>query len=534
MTDTLTAAPTIELPKIAPSTSPAPRKKTELRREYVAGTRNGTYTAMVRALPQAIDDLQADLGDDIYERMERDPAVKAPVKTVKTGILAHSWRLIPFPVTVPDAPPEDPKAKPPTRRATAAARKAAKAALAQKELADQIAAFCQAVLERIDPSLDDVLWNWLDAVPLGHKLAELVYEYREMDGVTRLVLKAIKVKPRGTYAFVVDPYMNVVGILGRLPNSGLPTTASLISTEPGKQPENLLPREKFAVLTYEMKDGDPRGQAALRPAYNAWWIKTQTWPEWLKFIAQFATPSVSAVAAPDPDGYTPRYNEAGEEVDEEGNPIPSRVQELLDMLVAWQNGSAMAAPPGTVITVHSNGENTGEAFDRLYDRCDEYITQAILLQLLATGTSEHQTNASSRTHQDVLNDVISTIKGWLARTFRREVLEKLVRYNFGEAAVALTPTLDLGAVEQQDLTPLMEAIAKLQTSNYLTPSQKRAIDALLNLPVRTIEETAQEQQRAAAAPVAPGGEPAGDQGDDEQTSEPADDADEEDTDDARV
>lgn len=522
---------TIALPNIAPSTSPAPRKRTELRREYAAGARNGLYAAMVRALPQPVDDLQADLGDDIYERMQRDPAVKAPVKTIKTGILAHGWRLIPFPVTVPDAPPDEPNAKPQSRRGTAAARRAAKVALALKERSDQINAFCQAVCERLDPALDDVLWNLLDAVPVGHKLAELVYEYRLMDGVQRLALKAIKVKPRGTYAFAVDPYMNVIGILVRLPNSGLPTTAGLISVKPGQQPENLLPREKFAVLTYEMDNNDPRGQAALRSAYNAWWIKTQTWPEWLKFIAQFATPSVSAVAAPDPEGYQARFNEAGEEVDAEGNVIPSRVQELLELLVAWQNGSALAAPPGTVITVHSNGENTGEAFDRLYDRCDTYITQAILLQLLATGTAEHQTNASSKTHLMVLNDVISTIKGSVQRMFRREVLEKLVRYNFGEDAVALTPSLDLGAVEQQDLTPLMEAIAKLQTSNYLTPSQKRAIDAMLNLPVRTVEETQQEQQRAAAAPV-PAGEPMGDQsgqGDDENTNEPTgDESDEED------
>lgn len=466
-------------PKLIDMRAPDPRT-----REYVAGSAtHAFYKNMVRALPKAVDDVQRDLGDQIYDRMLVEPVVRASIRTIKVSILAHGWRLNAASVDIPEITEDN--------------AVAVDAATQRKALADELNAFCQSVCNELDPSLDDVLNNMLDAIAVGNKVAELVYEWREIDGQQRLALKALKVKPRRTLAFVVDAYMNHIGFLAVLPGQPTSGTSTLSAFDPATMP-NLLPRSKFAVLTFDMQDNDPRGTAGLRCVYNPWWIKQQMWPEWMKFAAQFATPSVTATTPPaTPGAYLPAS------VDEETGETLTEEQIMASGLLEWQNGSVAVFPHGAEITVHHNGQNTGEAFSRIFSLCDDYIKLGILLQLLATGTADHQTNASSRTHQDLLDDVISSIKGSVARMFRRDVLMQLVRYNFGEDAVALTPTLDLGAVEQQDIADLANAIARLERAGYFAPEHYPMVDSMLGLPQRKAQEEEVDNKRVVGDPDDP-------------------------------
>jgi hypothetical protein len=43
-----------------------------------------------------------------------------------------------------------------------------------------------------------------------------------------------------------------------------------------KETPNLLPREKFAVLSWNSHNDDPRGRPLLRRVYVPWWEKIQT------------------------------------------------------------------------------------------------------------------------------------------------------------------------------------------------------------------------------------------------------------------
>lgn len=455
------------------------------RREYVAGGSLYWTQDFYRSLPFYIDDLTQDFGDDIYERMLLDPQVAKCINHLKLAALAQGIHL------APAVDEEDPR----------------------YELAQEITDFCRRNLAGLeipfDPAKTPVplywqLWDLMDAIALGNKIAEQVYHVPQRGpDAGKLCLKALKVKPRRAVALVVDSFLNVIGILGLIPGQGA-TTLCLTSIADPEQVPNLLPRTKFAIFSFRPKDGDPRGTTLLRPAYNPWWLKQQTYPEFLKYLAQFGTPSVWGETASDAQESVATNPETGEVLyDELGNPVYQRPEEaMLAGLIGFRNGSAMAVRKGAAIHV-VEAQGNGEAFHKAFSFFNREIATAVLGQTLATEEAEHQARASSDTHQDTLDMHVGHVKGATATVIRADVLVPLVEYNYGPEALDLVPKVLLERTEPQDFAPNATAVAGLEKSGYLHPSQYRELDAKLGLPPRSdeaIEEALEARKRAAAAP----------------------------------
>lgn len=427
--------------------------------EYIAAGGSILSPAYLRALPQWIDPLDRDFPDSIYETMLLDPAVAASVTLLKVAILSEETTLTP---PVPEDDPAFDRAR---------------------ELAD----FCQRAIDDLSEPFEDTLFELLDALWAGNRVAELVYRPGDGPDAGRLTLDRVKVKPRRAVAFVVDPYLNVLGILGRLagPASNA-LNASLISAE--APPPNLLPRQKFAVLTWRPSDGDPRGTSLLRPAYNAWWVKTQAWPGFLKYLAQFGNPSLIGFTPESGPQRVQSYASDGTvETDAAGNPIYiTPEQAMLNALLAFQSSSAAVFPNGATVTIlePKGPAGSGQVYERAVEILDRQIVLAILCQTLSTGEARYGARAAAQVHQDVLGLVIRQGKKALARCIRRDILTPLVRYNFGEAALALVPTVSLGATEQEDKAAIMNAVANLGRAGLVDPSQLRLLDQMLGLPIR--------------------------------------------------
>jgi len=469
---------------IAPIAGTAGLVTADPRRQYVAGSGLAWYSNYARSLPWAFDDLTSDFGDDYYERMLFDAVVSSCVTIYKASVLEEGIALSPR-IADKDADGYD-KSK-------------------------LLLEYCERVLDDIDPSMDDTLWGMLDAVAYGNKVAELNWDDdRTYGGLRHLKLVSIKVKPRRSTAFVVDTYLNVLGLLARIPGIGVPvqTGTILAIADPG-QLENLLPRSKFAVLSFRPKDNDPRGTSILRSANTAWYNKMQTWPEYLKYLAQFASPGLI--------GFTPEGAESQPLTDSNGNPIgtqSSPEQLMVGTLTQWRSGAALAFQYGSAVTVvQSQGE--GRAFLAAFDEYDRQISKAILTQTLATGEGQHQARAAASVHQDVLTTLIRQGRRAVVRMLTRDVLRQMIRFNFGELpALELTPRISLGQVEQQDFSSTANAIAALNKASYLDVSQFPGIDELLSLPPRDPaaappqlaapnpqSQTAQDSNAAAADPA---------------------------------
>lgn len=462
---------------IAPTPGQAVTIRANPLTEYVAGGVGGSGNWFInysRSLPWAIDDVTQDFGDDLYTRMMMDAQVASAVNVLKASILEDGLHVEP---AVDDGDADG------------------------YELSAEIADVAQRMLADLEPDTDTVLWNMLDAVALGNRVAEQVYRLdRTYTGRQQLVLESLRVKPRHATAFVVDAYMRMIGLFAAIPGvSWVMQQQMLIDTV---NAVNLLPRDKFLIYSFRPINEDPRGTSLLRPAYTPWHLKQQILREHVKYLTQFASPSLIGYTSQ--DAHTRQATDAYGNLllDGSGNPLPalSPEQSLTASLTDFKNGVALGLPFGSKVDIIMS-QGDGAAFRAAIDGYNRDITHAVLSQTLATNEGEHQARAAAETHKDVQDTIVRQAKRSLEHAVRRDVLRPWVRYNYGDRSIALTPRCTLGRVEQPDIAALMTAIAELQKSGYIQPSQYAAIDTMINLPVRTADElppTEKEKQQMAA------------------------------------
>jgi hypothetical protein len=466
-----------------------------LTSEYVAGGHQSYLAAYLRALPQWIDDTTRDFGDDLYEQMLLDPQVNSGVRLLKLCVLSNGIRIDPAidydPVTdefeTEDVrvnrqerdnqgryyPKSDDEKKDKDRRDRI--KKDAR-------LAEEIAQFCHENLTNLTGrSFVEVMYEMLDAMALGNKVAEMTYRHeKDDDGNVRMWLDTLKVKPRKTYSFVVDPFINTIGLMALMPGTAYPLMAGSIISDPSLT-SNILPREKFAVLTWAGTAGDPRGNSLLRCIYNPWFIKRNTIGELAKYLSQFASPSLL--------GFTAKDAQASPPTDAMGNVIPGMPaitpeQAMLNSLLAFRNGTAACFPfSSEVRPLQMSGD--GAAFYKAIETCDKQIAKGILCQTLATEEGEHQARAASEMHQDILDLVVLHVKAVVAAMIHNDILRPLVAYNWGDdIARRLTPKVHLAEVERHNWAQDAAAVSSLVTSQFLDVSQYEELDAKLGLPKR--------------------------------------------------
>lgn len=436
---------------IKPITGDAVTVKAKRGTEYIAASGSAYYANYWRSLPWSIDDLTATEGADLYERMQTDDQIAATVTTFKASVLEDGAHVNPA-VTDQD---DDGYAQ-----------------------AVKIQDDCETLLENLCPSLDDTLWDILGGVATGYKIAEIVWDDATVNGTQKQTISGIKVKPRESVAFVVDVFNNVVGFLARIPGVSFPVQQGTFLLA-GQAIENMLPREKCAVYTFRPVNNDPRGTSILRAAYNPWYLKMLIWKEYLKYLVQCASPSVIGTTSEMQLGYVNPTTGATAE------------QEMVDVLIQLQNGTAVAFPYGSDVTPLIMNESGGASFQEAIGLFNKAMTTAILNQTLATMEGAPQTRqGSSAVHQDVLSTLIRQGKKGVERMIRHDILLPYVKFNYGDAASLLTPFVTLGTTEQQDKATLMASYASLGYA--LDASQYPAIDDELDMPVRAAPTPAEQ------------------------------------------
>src|SRR6185503_6219514 len=348
-------------------------KATARDREYVVGGGYWWYRGQqsrALALPWAIDDLTQDFGPDLYERMLDDSQVAACDILMRAAILEDGVTLSP---AVDEVGADG------------------------YDQAVELVAFCNPVLEDLETALDDVLWDMLGSMALGNRVAEITYHPFDRSPLPgRAVLRSLTVKPRESLAFVVDSAMRTIGFLGRQQGGPMVATGQLVDVATDTR---FIERQKFMVATCRPVNNDPRGSSDLRPAYWPWWLKQQTWQEFLKYLAQFASAIVVGTTAPG----------ARDEIDPATGQTLTAPQALLKQLIALANGSAIAVPHDTLIDLlFSQGE--GQAFINAFALYDAQIRMAITTQTLATGEGEYASRAQAGVHQDALDTLLRQAK----------------------------------------------------------------------------------------------------------------------------
>ncbi len=453
----------------------------KLQAEYVSGGGYAFLANFIRALPQYIDDVTRDFGDDLYNRMLLDPQVNSCIRILIIAALEDGIELDPaikhdakstWNVGTEGVDHEVISAD--TRQAEIDDKDAA--------LADEICEWWRDSLSNLDRPLMEVMYEVGKCIAVGNKVGELIWEQREDDnGNLRMTLKNIKVKPRSCTAFVVDSYMNCIGLVGLIPGQGWPVQAGTIIGDPSRIP-NLLPVEKFLVMTWGSSDGDPRGNSLCRPAYNAWYSKMQIWAQWMLYLAWFASPKVIGKTGPGAT-HVPA-------ADSLGNVIPGGAQVtaesvLRDRLLDFANGMVIAVPNGTDVQVVTASGAGNSIYISAINLCDLQIAKGILCQTLATELHQHQGRAASSTHQDILDEVVVHLRMLMTKALQQQVLYRGTLYNWGkQVADRMTPNIRSQQVEGHDWASRASAVGTLTSTGFLDQSQYAELDAQLGLPAR--------------------------------------------------
>ena len=440
-------------------------------KQYVSGDPNSPIIAMERSLPQRVDDAEAKHGLKIYDRMMTDPVIASLLNVIRMRSLENGLAF-------------DPAVDPPFEL-TATVQE-----LEDFTLAEQIAQEMTDAHDAFREPAEDVIGEMVTAIAYGHRLAEIGADWvTDANGRTRLVPGEILVKPRENYIFVVNTRNTPQGVIAAIP--GVSVSLPVAYQEDFRNLPNFLPIEKFFHLRIGSKNSGPLGESQLRPAYDPWWIKIQTYPQLLKFVIQFAGPALIAYAPADVvmagDATTVQLAD-GRIVDA----TPENI--VLSLLEHFQASTIVALPDGSKVDlIESKGE--GKAHIAAIELCNREMTMPILLSTRGTLEAQHGSRADSGTSQDLQDVVVRYHQANMQRTYRRQVCFPFTMANYGpEVARRFTPKPRLQAVSTQDFAAEGGTIAQLYAAGYLHWSQMFGTDRRLGLPKRDWKAFMQEMK----------------------------------------
>jgi phage gp29-like protein len=394
-------------------------------------------------------------GMRIFEEMRKDDQVKAALAFKKHTVIATGWT-----VSSPEGQPDDWE---PTR-------------------------FVRWVLENLDPTeigsvtLDGDLYEVLGALDFGFSLTEKIWapiEFGEFSG--KIGLKSLKTRAPHDFRFEQDVY-------GNLNPDGIVQPAN------PNFPGGKLPREKFALFTYQSEFGNPYGSSDLEAAYFPWWIKSNA-QKWLAMLLErLGIPPIFGL-------YNPNMYSGGAVIDE--------LKKVMQNLQAATFG-VIPRPTKDALEFWAP-ELAGQA-TRVFIPSMEYLNNAIARALLMPGllgmTSDTAEGsfARAKVHFDVFMLVVEKIRKDLELVvMMHQIVRPLVDLNY--PGIAEYPLWRFMPLTDDLRIELLDRWEKLVNAKVVVPQQddEPYIRKLVKFPEKKpgteipIEEPAASNGRAAEA-----------------------------------
>ena len=444
---------------IGPNSEP---EKPELKTEYVVGL-TGFWGGISNKYPQVLsstpEDLSREIGWNYIDAMITDPAVKAAFDYLRASALRGGFQLSPAlhgeKIKGDKLEAPDPETKE----------------------AIEICDFVKRSLNGMESSLEQVSWEVLYGGLIGNALVEIDWmdaDNEDDDG--KLVPRKLVVRPRWSYHYVVNSSMQLQGIIARV---AMESTIKYLAKD-----------NKFIIWTWDGRNGDPRGQSIVRPAYNAWLMKINQWPELNKFLLQFGSPSIwveqtaadAASSFVTPDGV-----------------VVSAQQAITTALINYAAGKTISLPYGYKLNImESRGDGTVQR--EIIKLLNNEIVMSILYSPRTLLEAEHGSKADQGGAQDAAGLPITRVQSSLCDVYQKQLIRSIVALNCGSAkAVKYAPVISLAITEQQDLAAVMTAVAALMNCQYLADSQLPGVDAMLGLNIRTSADMEDMKKRRDAA-----------------------------------
>ncbi len=271
----------------------------------------------------------------------------------------------------------------------------------------------------------------------GVKAAEIVLK---VDEENNLVLDRLNPKPNSAISFVCDRFFNVLGLAS--------WTTFYTAEQISQKKTEIISREKFLILQFELEDNDPRGIKKICAVIDDYTDKQSTRKQYEEWRRTSAIPKKVGITPPNAKS-APKLNAAGSQVIVNGIPQTISAEKgLMIALEGFANNSTVTAPFGTDIKqLEVNGN--GEQFIKSLKASNVGIRKGILGDSLATGEADKDARAAKEVALEIVELRIKAMKNIVAEAIERDVFRLLVEVNFGADKVHLTPLCSLGDTDRR-------------------------------------------------------------------------------------
>lgn len=154
-----------------------------------------------------------------------------------------------------------------------------------------------------------------------------------------------------------------------------------------------------------------------------------------------------------------RYNRKGD------NPASKEDVANLRNILAGMTSSGVAVHPDTVAIdlkfpeVNGSAQGSGGAHASLFDTCGREMSKAVLGQTLTTEQGTVGSQALGNVHNQIRKDILESDAEHLAEVITRDVIEPMIRLNFGPTAPV--PRLRFVTEDSTDMVAFATALEKL-------------------------------------------------------------------------
>lgn len=358
--------------------------------------------------------------------------------------------------------------------------------------------------EFVDGCLDDMDGFWpgdtlsamISYIPWGWSLMEMVYKRRggpETNDATkrskyddgRIGWRSWSIRPQATReSWVIDEAGSVVAMVQRDPQS---------------QDTFTIPIDRCIHLVYSSRTNSPEGWSPLRPAFNAWYFKTN--------IQQIEAIGIERDLAGLPVAYFPSNWKPGETMyeavasivtgvrndEQAGVMLPSEFDENGNQLLKFElmsTGGARAFDTDVIVRRYAN----------------EIVT-VFLANVMRTGQDGIGALALSETQSGLFQQAIAAHLDIVADAVNTQAIPQLLRLNGIDSALA--PSIRHGRLDSTDLTQFGLYLVRLTNTGLLgdTPELRKFVHEIAGLPVGNLptQEEIDEQRAALLAAKSAGG-----------------------------
>lgn len=330
----------------------------------------------------------------------------------------------------------------------------------------------KAAAELIDFQFNDVL-NWknilteiLTMLEFGFSVFELVFDFRSVNGVDRIVITKIAFRKQTTiYAWLTQD--------GQPGITQFKAMGEIVS----------IPEAKLITFTHQQEGDNWQGVSILRSAYQNWYYKKTLYQ--IDAVGH-ERQSLGVVKIEYPTGATDTMREAAR---------------MAAQNVRANERAYIEQPVGWMIDFMDMKANTTKDPSGSIAHHDRQILKSMAVQYLDIGASKSSgARSSSQDQRKVLELQDQAIAYQIASKITEKIVKTVVDLNFN---VTNYPSWNVDKIEEDSIVDLAAAVTSLSGAEFLTPSDEDEahVRKLLRFPEQSEETIDRDRAKLNVVPM---------------------------------